>query len=153
MSARSMKSRHGPGSGWGFDCDVRGGIHFLRYPFGRRRSFDELLGKCANARCENLIHLRPVIPIADRPIAVAKQEVAFEICTDDADLLSSPPRGFKRSPVILPDQTGNHNVRVAARKSPSQVQLAPGRFDGIGWWVHSRSLLCSVRTGVLSRLE
>jgi len=60
-----------------------------------------------------------VIPIADRPVAVAKQEVAFKIRTDDAYLLAPPPMRLEWPPVVLPDQTGNDNVRVAAREDPA----------------------------------
>ena len=62
---------------------------------------------------------------------MAKQEVAVKIRTDDANLLAPPPMRVEWPPVVLPDQTGNHNVRVAARESPSQVQFAPGPLDRV----------------------
>jgi hypothetical protein len=83
-----------------------------------------------------------MIPIADRPVRVPEEKIAFEICSNDADVFPAPPRRTKWPPVGVPnEQSDDHGSRIMP-KGPALVQSRMGE-------VNRFRLLCHCPANVL----
>jgi hypothetical protein len=90
-----------------------------------------------DARRENLVRLRFVIPIPDRTVAVPEKEVAVQVCTDDGCLVLAPPRRVQGPPVSSTNQACDNQSPVAFPKPAALPQPSYGDVDRVRLVAHS----------------
>lgn len=81
---------------------------------------------------ENGVRLLRVLPVADRAVAMTKQEVSIFIRTNDAGFLAAPPRGAERSPFVFRYENDDGDIPIANADLVVCPQAVQRRARGIG---------------------